>query len=1036
MCREIGMETMDTFLADLHIHSCYSRATSKSLDPPSLAAWAAAKGIQVVGTGDFTHPGWMQMLKEHLVQGEDGLLCLSENSDLSTYIPGFEHRLEAKTRFMLSAEISSIYKQGGKVRKIHNLVFFPGFEQAEKFNLKLERIGNLKADGRPILGLDSRSLLEMVLETDPWGFVIPAHIWTPWFSLFGSKSGFDSLDECFGDLAGHIFALETGLSSDPEMNWMWSKLDRFAMVSNSDAHSAENLGREVNLFQGEMSYQGMFRALRREGLGNRFLGTLEFYPEEGKYHLDGHRKCNVVLDPRQTLAHRGKCPVCGKDVTVGVLNRVMAMADREEPSRPEYQPGFSSVIPLKEIISEFLGVGPKTKKVHAFYNSLVHRFGPELQILQSVPVEDLGRFNSPLGKGIARMRAGEVIRRPGYDGEYGVVRVFTETERKEFQKGKRLMPVAGDTRKQGYERIKSERIDSAPETEGPETPLEFNAAQKQAIVAGPEPVLVMAGPGTGKTQTLMGKVSSLLKQEVNPRHILVLTFTRKAARELKERLSGIHGADQALPRAETMHAMAFEHWKRVYGEEPLILGEEEAFRVFAESSPELKGAALKKAWQKTVTAREQLLELPAAGENYNRQKQDWNQVDYADLLEFWLQELQSGKFVRPYTHVLVDEIQDLSRLQLEIIRELLPEKGEGFFGIGDPRQSIYGFRGAAGDVPEVLGSYWPDLQVVSLRENYRSAREILALSQGLFPEDVSLEARVGFPAGMTLYRAAEGVQEAHWVGQRIGELLGGTGHWQMDGQDTQTGLAPEDIAILVRFKALGSALEKELHRMGIPVSVPQQEPFYRDHRVELILKAAARVLGISWSEEVFECPEKVLAKGPLGLAAYLGDMPPFDKFFWQSRAFRELEKQYREKGGWAGLINHIRLESDLDHAEMKSRKVKILTMHAAKGLEFEAVFLPCLEDGIVPFAGTDFLLGKPAQAEQKSDELEEQRLFYVALTRARRHLFLSLAGSRKVYGRLLRLKESRFLSRLDLAGVHKTRARICKTKREKRPRLF
>jgi len=820
------------------------------------------------------------------------------------------------------------------------------------------------------------------------------------------------------------------------MNWMWSKLDRFAMVSNSDAHSAENLGREVNLFQGEMSYEGMFRALRREGLGNRFLGTLEFYPEEGKYHLDGHRKCKVVMDPRQTLAHRGKCPVCGKNVTVGVLNRVMAMADRDEPVRPDYQPGFSSVIPLKEVISEFLGVGPKTKKVQGFYNSLVHRFGPELQILQNVPVEDLGKFHSPLGKGIARMRAGEVIRRPGYDGEYGVVRVFTDTERQEFKKGKRLMPAAGDTPEQRYKRIKSLQEVPDQASGSSEKPLEFNAAQKQAIEAGPEPVLVLAGPGTGKTQTLMGRVSRLLEQEVNPRHILVVTFTRKAASELRERLISIHGENHALPLAETMHAMAFEHWKKVYGEEPLILGEEEAFKVFAESSPELKGSALKKAWQETGAAREQMLKIPAAGESYNRQKQDWNQVDYADLLEFWLQELQSARFVRACTHVLVDEIQDLSRLQLEIIRELLPEGGEGFFGIGDPRQSIYGFRGAVGDVPEVLGSFWPDLQAVTLTENYRSAKEILELSQGLFPEDASLEAGVDDPGKMTMYRAVDGVQEAHWVGQRIGELLGGAGHWQMDGKTGRPALAPEDIAILVRFKALGVVLEKELHQMGISVSMPQQEPFFQDHRVELILKAAARVLGVSWSEEVFECPEKVLAKGPLGLAAYLGDIPPFDRFFWQSRAFRELEKQYREKGGWTGLINHIRLESELEQAEMKSRKVKILTMHAAKGLEFEAVFLPCLEDGIVPFAGMDFLLGKPVYAEQKSDELEEKRLFYVALTRARRHLFLSLAGSRKVYGRQLMLKESRFFSGLDLSGVRKTRARICKAKREKRPRLF
>ncbi|WP_291322943.1 UvrD-helicase domain-containing protein [Desulfonatronospira sp.] len=1027
---------MDTFIADLHIHSCYSRATSRSLDPPSLAAWATAKGIHVVGTGDFTHPGWMQMLHKHLVQAEDGLLQLRQDNDLSSYIPGFEHKLHGKTRFMLSAEISSIYKQGGKVRKIHNLVFLPSLEKALKFNTRLERIGNLKADGRPILGLDSRNLLEMVLETDPWGFVIPAHIWTPWFSLFGSRSGFDSLEECFGDLSEHIFALETGLSSDPEMNWMWSQLDRFAMVSNSDAHSAENLGREVNLFQGEISFEGIFRALRREGQEHNFLGTLEFFPEEGKYHLDGHRKCGVVMDPRQTLAHGGKCPVCGKDVTVGVLNRIMSMADRHEPRQPDCQPGFSSVIPLKELISEFLGVGPRTKKVQGFYNRLVHRFGPELGILQDVPVEDLGRYHAPLGRGIARMRSGDVIRQPGYDGEYGVVRVFTKAEREKFKKGKRLMPASGQAQETGYERQKTGHDDSRNNRQAMEKVLEYNAEQQQAIETGPKPVLVLAGPGTGKTQTLMGRIRSLLVQGENPRHILVLTFTRKAAGELKERLADIHGREQALPQAETMHAMAFEHWTRVYGEEPLILGEEEALKVFEAANPELKASALKRAWQENSTAREQLKAVSTPGQNYNRQKQDWNQADYTDLLEFWLNELQSGRFVRPYTHVLVDEIQDLSMLQFMILKELLPEKGEGFFGIGDPRQSIYGFRGAAGNVQEVLSSFWPDSRIVVLHMNYRSAQDILDLSRGLFPGDDRLKACFEKEARMYYYHALDGLQEANWVGQKIKELLGGTGHWQMDGQDEQPGLAPEDIAVLVRFKALGEVLESELHRMGIPASVPQQEPFYRDPRVELILKAAARVLGVSFSEQKFECPTKVLAKGPLGIAAYLEEVPPFDKLFWKSRAFKELDREYREKGGWAGLISHIRLESEFDEAELRGRKVRIMTMHAAKGLEFEAVFLPCLEDGLLPFAGADILLGKPGTGQPKSDEHEEKRLFYVGLTRARRFLFLSNAGSRKIYGRMLKLKESRFLSGLSMEKVNKTRARVQKTSKEKRPRLF
>jgi len=1027
---------MEIFLADLHIHSCYSRATSRSLSPLSLAAWAAVKGIHVVGTGDFTHPGWLEMLHKDLVQDEDGFLRLRENKDLAFCVPGFEQSLIPKTRFMLSAEISSIYRQGGKVRKIHNLVFFPGFEQVRRFNQKLERIGNLNSDGRPILGLDSRNLLEMVLETDPWGFVIPAHIWTPWFSLFGSRSGFDTLEECFGDLSGHIFALETGLSSDPEMNWLWSRLDRFALVSNSDAHSAENLGREVNLFQGEVSYEGIYRALRREGLGHKFLGTLEFYPEEGKYHLDGHRRCRVVMDPKETMAHKGKCPVCGREITVGVLNRVMALADREGPQQPAFQPGFTSVIPLKEIISEFLGVGSKTKKVQSFYNQLIARFGPEMQILQHTPVNDLSRFYSSLGTALSRMRSGEVIREPGYDGTYGIIRVFTQAEREEFKKGRYLMPAAGKGRTAGYVRSGRAKYAAGADDGAEEADASLNTLQQEAVQAGPGPVLVQAGPGTGKTQTLMARVSRLLMEGVNPRHILVLTFTRRAARELKERLSRMHGPDQALPRTETMHAMAFEYWQSVYGEEPLILGEEEAFKVFSGANPELTGQALKKAWQDLCVAREKRLEVSGHGQNYSRQKQDWNLADYTDLLEFWLEEMQSGKFVRPFTQVLVDEIQDLSRLQLLVVKELLPPGGEGFFGIGDPRQSIYGFRGASGDAAGELTSFWSGLTTISLTRNYRSAQDILNLSQGLFPEDPRLEARSTERARITFYEAVNGVQEAHWMGQRIKELLGGTGHWQKDSGQSHRDLAPEDVAVLVRFKALASGLEKELHRLGIPVSVPQHEPFYRDPRVELILNAAARVLGVTWNEKVFECPEKVLARGPQGMAAYLGDMPPFDRIFWQSRAFKELESAYRANSGWTGLINSIRLESELDQAEMLGKKVRILTMHAAKGLEFEAVFLPCLEDGILPFAGTEFLLGKPVPPGARSDPAEEARLFYVSLTRARQYLFLSLARSRKIFGRPVNLQKSRFLSGLSLEKVYKTRSIAQQAHREKQLRLF
>ncbi len=395
---------MQQFRADLHIHSRFSRATSGRLNARHLAAWARVKGLDVLGTGDFTHPKWRAELAEQLVVDEaSGLYRLRDPRGLDAELPDYAGKpLAGRTLFMLQAEISSIYKRGGQVRKVHNLVYVPDMDAADRLSRRLAEVGNIESDGRPILGLDSRNLLEMVLETHPQAFLVPAHIWTPWFALFGSKSGFNSVAECFGDLSSEIFAMETGLSSDPEMNWLWSELDRFALISNSDAHSGDNLGREANLFSGEIGYESILRSLKGQGIGGRFLGTLEFFPEEGKYHLDGHRKCGVVMEPRETRARGGLCPVCGKPVTVGVLHRVVELADRETPIQSPGQQGYLSLIPLPEILSELLGVGPKSRRVAEQHARCVARFGSELNILQDVSEAELSRFWEPLGEGIAR----------------------------------------------------------------------------------------------------------------------------------------------------------------------------------------------------------------------------------------------------------------------------------------------------------------------------------------------------------------------------------------------------------------------------------------------------------------------------------------------------------------------------------------------------------------------------------------------------------------------------------------------------------
>ena len=412
------------FTADLHIHSRHSRATSKDMSLESLWKWAQLKGIAVIGTGDFTHPKWFQEIKDKLETIANNIFKLKNNYQ-SIDIP---ISCSAEVYFMLTAEISCIYSKNGKVRKIHSLVFVPDLATAARMNAVLSKIGNLSSDGRPILGLDAKELLKIVLDISDDALLIPAHAWTPHFSVFGANSGFDSLEECFEELTPHIFAIETGLSSDPLMNWRLSSLDRITLISNSDAHSPAKLGREANIFDTEISYKAMMNAIKtRDG----FEGTIEFFPEEGKYHYDGHRTCGISLSPKETVKHNYLCPVCGKRVTVGVMHRVEKLADRENGFRPSGAPPFYSLVPLPEIIAEAIKVGVNSKAVNNEYLHIIEKLGNEFKILMDIPLNDIERASSPIiREAIARMRSGNVYISPGFDGEYGKIKIFEEVERK------------------------------------------------------------------------------------------------------------------------------------------------------------------------------------------------------------------------------------------------------------------------------------------------------------------------------------------------------------------------------------------------------------------------------------------------------------------------------------------------------------------------------------------------------------------------------------------------------------------------------
>lgn len=415
------------FIADLHIHSRYSRATSKDMSPEALWRWAQIKGISVIGTGDFTHPEWLKELERKLEPAEGGLLRLKK----AFQPPDVPELCRADVLFLLSAEVSCIYSKDGRLRKIHALILAPDIQTTVRINMHLSKIGNLSADGRPILGLDAKELLKIVLTASPEAMLIPAHAWTPHFSIFGSESGFDSLEECFGELTSYIYAIETGLSSDPKMNWRISAIDRVTLISNSDAHSAARIGREANILDTGMSYDAITRAIKtRDG----FKGTIEFFPEEGKYHYDGHRLCRVILPPKETIKQNYICPVCGKRLTVGVMHRVERLADRDEGARPAGAPAYSSVIPLSEVIAESLEVGVNTKKVEALYFEMVKRLGNEFRILMDIPITKIETAAGPVvAEAIARMRSGRVSISPGYDGEYGKVKIFNETDRKEHK---------------------------------------------------------------------------------------------------------------------------------------------------------------------------------------------------------------------------------------------------------------------------------------------------------------------------------------------------------------------------------------------------------------------------------------------------------------------------------------------------------------------------------------------------------------------------------------------------------------------------
>lgn len=1087
------MPPANGFHADLHIHSRYSRACSRDCDLEHLAWWARRKGIGLLGTGDFTHPAWYDHLAENLVDAEPGLFRLRPEleRDIARKLPP---SCQGPTRFMLSVEVSTIRKRDDKTRKVHHLIYLPDLPAAARFNASLAKIGKLGSDGRPILGLDPRDLLEITLDASPDGYLVPAHVWTPWFSALGSKSGFDTIAECYLDLADHVFAIETGLSSDPPMNWRVSSLDRYTLVSNSDAHSPPALGREATVFHTDYDYYAIRRALQtRDGYG----GTVEFFPEEGKYHADGHRKCDVRLEPAESRRLDDRCPSCGRPLTIGVLHRVEELADRADGHRPDGAAAFSNLVPLPEMLAEIHGVGPRSKTVDGKIVNLIADLGPELDILGTVPVDEIARAGgAPLAEAVARLRRGDVIREAGYDGEYGVIKLFGPGELGSsslfpVSAPDALFDLAGGAPARSSRPVPRQRPEPTAAPTGEQVTLDDlaepaptvprradgpdDAAAPPEALAGltaPEvltdpghvepvltgmerlgtglldrldpdqkaaasitdgPVLIIAGPGTGKTRTLIHRLGHLIAEcDVPPDRCLAITFTRRAADEMRERLGFLLAGRASGATVSTFHALGLsilrEHADRCGLSDGFRIAENDQQREAVAEAADLPdddatGARrlLKRLHEhrRTAAADEDMDRLLAG---YTEALRGRDLVDVDELVSLPVSVLEAddalvAAYRRRYHHVFVDEYQDIDPVQYRLLRLLCPADGN-LCAIGDPDQAIYSFRGA--DVGFFLRfeEDFPGTRVVRLSRNYRSTAPILAAAvQAIAPDTLvagrSLApARRGAISGARIvrYAAGDADEEADFVARTVDKLVGGSSFHaldsgRVDARDTAPGgMSFADIAVLYRTDAQAQPVLDALSRNGIPVQKRSHDRLLDRPAVAAIAEELRFATGIdgavaarvkltgqvlrerrgtepaAWRPEVTDVDVHVAVDLLMPLAGRCG--ADLDMF-----------------------LGELATGAEVDTWDPRADRVTLLTLHASKGLEFPVVFLVGCEDGLLPL--------KLGDRTDPAAVAEERRLFFVGLTRAQDRLFLSHAAKRMRRGTPREMQATPFLSAID-----------------------
>ncbi len=1052
------------FYADLHIHSKYSRATSKNSDLENLAFWGQKKGIAVIGTGDFTHPAWISEIKEKLVPAEPGLFRLKDEIDkeVAARLPA---SCRGTTRFMLSVEISTIYKKGEKTRKIHHLIYAPTIEQVESINRKLAKIGNIHSDGRPILGLDSRHLLEIVLETGEDSYLVPAHIWTPWFAVLGSKSGFDSIGACYGDLAEHIFAVETGLSSDPEMNWRVSDLDRYRLVSNSDAHSPPKLGREACVFETDLDYFAMRRALET---GQGYRGTVEFFPEEGKYHLDGHRKCGVRLSPAESRAHNGLCPVCRKPLTLGVLYRVEELADRAENGKPDDTDEFVSLVPLPEVISETVQVGVASKTVAKEYDSLLTKLGSELSILIDVPVEEIQSSapSSLIAEAISRMRAGDVVREPGFDGEYGKIKLFREQELRRGNVTGCLFPADDTSNGVGApaaeDSNESSTVQAAatagavadvqelrPAAPGSGLPFgrstftssELDPDQRRALDITRGPLLITAGPGSGKTRVLTHRIAHLITEYgIPPERCLAITFTRRAAEEMRDRLETLLPRQYDRVPVMTFHSLGL----RILDENRVAAGLPRGFRVGSDAERQallmdrlnMSGRKARTTLREISGLKRQRLDASTGSDVsqayslLEREREFHGVLDYDDLMILPLELLQkdprlTAVYRQRYEWVSVDEYQDIDELQYGLLSQLVPKDGN-ICAIGDPDQAIYAFRGA--DVGFFLRFErdFPGAQRIQLRVNYRSGRSIVsAATQMIEPstlvEDRDVRALLEDTGKVVIHQAATDKAEAESVVHNIEQMMGGLSFFSFDSDRTDGAVENEytfsDFAVLYRTEAQADVLEEAFLRSGMPFQRHGHKCLSDLPSVQTLLKTMTATEG---HETVTDRLRE--AEAQIRLSDHKGADDDFDSVMERLRVLAQ-----RCENRWQQFLSEIHLAQEIDVWDERADRCSLLTLHAAKGLEFRVVFVVGCEDGVLPLKWRDEI--------SEAEMAEERRLFYVGMTRARERLFLMHTRKRRWHGRIQEQHPSPFLKDIEDRLLETTKRSFGRKRVAKSPQL-